>query len=61
MSDRKSKTEVVLMPLVVALVGIVATFVIADQQEKNAQTLSEATLGIVPILVETAQAPIVAY
>ena len=44
MSERKSLAELVVMPVVVALVGTAGTYFITDQQEKNARTLSEAQL-----------------
>ena len=42
MSEKKSLLEVVLMPLVVVLVGIVSTHFITAQQHKSAQTLAAA-------------------
>jgi len=45
MSERKSWIEVGLMPLVVAVVGIVGAHLITRQQEENARTLSDAQLS----------------
>ena len=41
MSDKKSWTEVIMMPLVVAIVGIVGTLTVTNQQARNAQILAE--------------------
>ncbi len=42
MAERKSWIEIILMPLVVALVGIVGTHLITVQQEKNAREKAAA-------------------
>lgn len=42
MSERKSWIEIILMPLMVALVGIVGTHLITAQQEKNAREKASA-------------------
>lgn len=44
MVERKSIAEIILMPLVVALVGIAGTFLITQQQEQNARTMSGAQM-----------------
>lgn len=44
MADQKSVIEIVLMPLVVAIVGIIGTVLITGQQQKNTQALSEVQL-----------------
>jgi hypothetical protein len=44
MAEQKSVIEIVLMPLVVAIVGIIGTVLITAQQQDNTQALSEAQL-----------------
>jgi hypothetical protein len=44
MSDSKGIAEVIVMPLVVAVVGIAGTYFITRQQEESARTLSQAQL-----------------
>lgn len=44
MNNKKSVIEMVLMPLVVALVGIGGTYFITTQQERNAKTSKDAQL-----------------
>lgn len=45
MPERKSWVEVFLMPVVVACVGIAGTYLITQQQENNAETMSRAQLA----------------
>jgi len=44
MADKKSVIEIVLMPLVIAVVGIMGTVLITAQQQENAKALTEAQL-----------------
>jgi len=44
MNGKKSFIEVVLMPLVIALVGIGGTYFITTQQENNTTTMKDAQL-----------------
>ena len=45
MTDRKSWTEVALMPIKVALVGFGGTYFITEQQESNAETQAGQSSG----------------
>ncbi len=51
-NGKKSKVEMVLMPLVVAIVGIAGTLLITAQQEKNARTLGDSQLECTRELAE---------
>ena len=42
MAERKSIAEVILMPLAIAFVGVLSTFVVTCQQQESAETLAAA-------------------
>ena len=42
MTDKKSWIEIILMPLVIALVGVGGTLIVMNQQESNAQTRADS-------------------
>ena len=44
MANNKNWIEIILMPLVIALVGVAGTYFITQQQEKNANTMRETQL-----------------
>lgn len=44
MTEKKTWIEIILMPIVVASVGMVGTYLITSQQEENARTVGDAQL-----------------